>query len=198
MTYPLPPGPIPGAGSRSTTIQRASGDWFIPVGSETSSTVAFLSNNTIRVLPWLADSSFTLSAIGTEVTVAGDAGCTMRPVIYSDSNGTPNALLLDAGPSLAGDAVAFPIVSGLSLPINAGVMYWIGAILQGAPSVSPTVRYPNIHTYPFTVRYGNTAPVGSSTPVGYAVGGISGAAPATYPLPVALGNFGYRLWFKVA
>jgi hypothetical protein len=169
----------------------------VPIGAASSTgTTNAMGNGILRVLPWLADSTFTLGGIGIDVTAIGNSGCTIRPVIYANNNGIPTTLLLDAGP-LAADAVAMPIAS-VSLPIVAGTLYWLGAILQGAATTQPTTRIPSGHTYPISARAGSSI-VGTAAPVGYAAAGYaSGAAPNPYPTPVAINSFGYRPYFRVA
>jgi hypothetical protein len=176
-------------------VARASGDWFYPIAQGGAATSAVHGNNLLRLLPWLCDSSFTLGGIQLEVTAAGDVGATMRPAIYSDTNGSPAALLLDAGP-LPADAIGLP-VAAVSLPMSAGLVYWLGALLQGVASVQPTMRVPAVMSWPFAVRNNTVPPGAGGVGCGYIAGGIAGALPAVMPAFTG-SNFAPRPAFRVA
>ena len=80
----------------------------------------------------------TITALGVEVTGAGDAGCTLVPVIYKDTgNGRPGNLLI-AGTAVPGDATGVQSAAA-ALTIPPG-WYWAGALLLGAPVTQPTLR----------------------------------------------------------
>jgi hypothetical protein len=166
-------------GGPPVNISRASGDWFFPVGQATPATVA-MNPNQMFLVPWMADSSFTLAGIELDVTVAAAAGGQARAVVYADSGGGyPGNLLLDTGLVFPVDAVGLPSVTGLSLALAAGKIYWIGAVGQGYTGTNPTVRHCGACEFPIALRYANGAAPGSRTSAiaGLQITGVTGAPP---------------------
>lgn len=189
-------GPKGDPGRGWPIITRASGDWFYPIGTSTA-TSTFGANGTLRVLPWVADSAFVLGAVQYEITAAGDTACKFRPIIYADNGtGAPAGLLLDAGQGAA-DSVGLFVISGLSLPIVAGALYWIGGACQLVTVTAPSGRCPASVFLPFAPRYGNTAPSGIPTPLGYTINIGNSAPPANWGAALSTANFAPRIALRV-
>lgn len=86
-------------------------------------------NGTGTAAPFWVSAPSKFDRIGAQVTVAGTAGTVVRLGIYADNgNGTPGALVLDAG-TIAGDAVASAEIV-ISPTLSAG-LYWLVAVSQG-------------------------------------------------------------------
>ena len=89
-----------------------------------------------------------------------------------DGTGKPGALLLDAG-QVAGDSVATPAVTGLSVAITAGSIVWMGVVVQSVVTTQPTIRTAATPNYP--IFSSTAAGVASTDPTGISSGGFSGA-----------------------
>lgn len=158
------------------------GDWHFAGSQGSAGTSNTLGNGSLRVSPLDVPQPLPISDLSLAITAGGTAGCTMRLGIYADDGtGTyPGALVLDAG-TVAADAIAVPAISSLTTLLLPG-RYWVGAVLQGAPASQPTVRTFS-NSLGRVTRIGTTAPTSStSVPVaGWAVTGVTGALPSTFP-----------------
>jgi hypothetical protein len=106
--------------------------------SGTVTTNAALGNGTLRVAAFYVPNTVTVTKIGAEVTVVGNAASVLRLGIYADDGtGYPKDLVLDAG-TIAGDAVAVAEIT-VSQVLTPGT-YWVGAVPQNAATTQPTVR----------------------------------------------------------
>ncbi len=131
----------------------------------------------------------TLTRIAISVTSAGGAGNTIRLGIYTDNEGVPGSLILDAG-TVLGTAVANPELT-ISQAITGG-RYWLAASSTGG-------------TTPQVLRGTMPQQNGASLAevfagyglAGYAFGHASGTLPATLPNFGGLAN-GPAMAVKVA
>lgn len=143
---------------------------------------------TPRVSPWLLPSGATITRLGFEYTVAGDAGSVARLGIWTDAGtGSPDALVLDAGTvSTGGTPGTYEITLASPLTLVAG-LYWVGLVVQTA-TTAPTVRTVSTSNIPiFQMPLSGTIPAaGGGTVAGYSGAAQSGALVAfTSPTPVA-------------
>jgi len=150
-------------------------------------TNANLGNGSLRLSPMVLTKPVTFIGIGGEYTVAGDAASYFRPCIYGD-DGTyfPGALILDGGTAFnTGGAPAVVINSIQAITLQPGV-YWTGGVVQNVSSVQPTMRT-GVWLGPFAAL-ATALPAAGSTIAGYAVTGITGALPSSFPaLPTSFG-----------
>lgn len=193
------PGPqgLPGVGL--PTVIRTSGEWFIPI-SQTSRSVATVTNNQIRVAPWIADCSMTISSIAGDVATVGQTGATVRYVIYGDLNGRPGPLLYDSGP-LAADVVASPMVTGVGLAIQMGKIYWLGTLAQNAATTAPQLSCLTIAglTFPVAMGIGTGATVGAAGTTGaVGISGVTGVPPTNWTYSFSTFGAPGRLLFRAA
>jgi hypothetical protein len=94
----------------------------------------------LRLSPWVLSNPVTISRIGAEVTLSGDAGSKVRIGVYADDgNGYPGSLLLDAG-TINGDSVTVQQITvpfgTTGIPTNAEVRtgYQITGVTGALPS----------------------------------------------------------------
>lgn len=173
--------------------------YFYPLSPGSSSTNAALGNDVLRLAPALLP-AVTIARLGTEITVAGSAGSTVRIGIYAD-NGSwgVGSLVLDAG-TIPGDVVGVAEVTlGSPVSLPAGY-YWIGAVVQGSPATQPTLRVLGGNNLPpgFILSAGSTLPITAHTINGVGQIGVSGALPATLASPGGSGPAPVRLFMKIA
>lgn len=187
---------FPQTTGRFINIPRVSGDWFAPLATGQFNDFN-LPTGILNVGPWVADSTFTLAAIGVDVQAVGGVGCTFRPTIYNDIGGFPGALLLDAGPGINANVVAVGSITGLVLPISSGTTYWIGGVVQGGTS-NPLIRciQPAFEVLPGFKLSNGVIPASFQGLVSYNMVGIAGAAPNPF-LSTTTGNAQPRLLFQV-
>lgn len=173
----------------------SSGTYFSPFMD--TATSATQGNGSLRVGPWFNPQPITLSAIGVDVTAAGDSGCKIRVGIYADNKGYPGALILDAG-QLAADAIGTPIPAlGSNLVLPRG-WYWIGGAVQLVTTTQPTVRIASGRATPTLQISQGTSFAANATANGYRMTGVTGALPSTFTSTVdPIAGFP-RLHFKVA
>jgi hypothetical protein len=154
-------------------------------------------NNTLRVAPFVVESSLTFDRIGAEIAVVGEAGSKLRLGIYADNGACyPGSVLLDAG-QIAGDSATVQELTISTMTLAPG-LYWGGAALQAAPTTQPTVRTVNATEPPVPVAYGTSLPAANSAITAYVSGSQSGALPATYPAGTFGGFAIARLFIRLA
>lgn len=151
-------------------------------------------NGTLRLAPCLVRNAITISRVGAEVTVVGEAGSKLRLGLYADDGaGYPGALIQDFG-TIAGDsATVQEITLGTPLAITPG-LYWLGAANQLAPTTQPTVRVIN-GTIPGLLL--QSIPAAGGIVSGYAMTGQTGALTGPFTTTVALSNVTPRLFWRV-
>ena len=138
-----------------------------------------ISNNVFRCSPFYISNTVTITQLGADVSVVGEAGSKLRLGIYADDgNGRPGALVLDAG-QVAGDALGNQLVTGLTTTIGPGY-YWFGIATQSAPTTVPTIRLAGALMGPCpTIDLGTSAPTSGADFNGWAQT-ASGALPGTF------------------
>lgn len=157
-------------------VSVSSGVYYFPIASSGTATANNLGTNVLRVAPWVITRPWPLARIGAEITAAGEAGSTFRPVIYADNGaGYPGTILFDGGPIPADVVGAGEKTTTQTLQPG---IYWLGGVVQGAPTTQPTIRVISGWSPPFPINLGGTAPVNVST-VGYSLPNVSGAPPAS-------------------
>lgn len=152
-----------------------------------------LVNGTLRVAPIYLARTVSLTKIGLQVTVIGDAGSTIRLGIYGDTGEFyPGALVLDAG-TIAGDSATVQEIT-IAQTLPKGV-YWIGGAVQGVTVTQPTVRIVSgalssaiDSTASGVTNAGNTA---------QSMTGVTGALPATFSSTPTASNLVPRMIWKI-
>lgn len=157
----------------------------------------------------VSDAGFTISQLGAEFTVAGDAPSVFRLGVYADDGtGYPGALLVDAGSistgtgnagtvATGGTPGAYAVTLGTPLVLTPG-LYWLAGVVQGVTSVQPTLR---------TGFFGSTfsgaavtlsSITGGGLVVGYSQSSVTGALPANWS-SFSTGSAGTlpRIFFKI-
>jgi hypothetical protein len=124
-------------------------------------------------------SAITVSAMGAEVTSAGDSSSTIELAIYSDDgNGHPYKLILDAG-HIAGNSATVQFVTGLSQALTPG-WYHSCAVLQNETTTQPTVRVPQPYAaYGLGIDFGTSTPTTNLVNLGWAQASVTGSLPST-------------------
>lgn len=153
-----------------------------------TSTSAALGNNVLRLAPLVIPEIVTFTRIGAEVTIVGDAGSTFTIAIFSDlgaANHLPGVPLYDSSASgsastiLANGKIAGDSATVQEITVNwmlAPGIYWIGGVLQGAPSVQPTFRCPP-GVAGWGVGISATLPGANAGSSGFFQSAVSGALP---------------------
>jgi hypothetical protein len=130
--------------------------------------------NRMYAVPFVVGSLGPVTAISLTIDIqsAGSAGSVVRLGIYSDTGGSPGALILDAG-TVVGTGTG-PIAATISQALMPG-LYWLVAVGQGAPATQPSLYVLNgQHTLiPATgVPHSDTNSIYQNS--------VTGALPATF------------------
>lgn len=161
-----------------------------------SGTSVTLGNGSLRVCPFLVTKAFTISAIGTEFTVAGDAASLFLMTIYGDDgNCYPGSLVLNGGSISTGSGNAGTVVTGGTpgVYMNTGItatllepgIYWAGGAVQGVTVTQPTMR---TSLWNFAVNTAvNAQPGAGGSAFGYSASGVTGAPPASFTVFASAG-----------
>lgn len=145
------------------TFPQATGR-FYDSGLAASYTTVALSANVLYAVPFLVPKTVTYSALVFEVTTQS-AGNNARLGIYSDTNGAPDALVLDGGTvSLTGTGAKTVVISQ---SLTAGA-YWLAYVSNGTPSVRATSATSANPSLGFTSGTDTTVHTGWSVAFAYA------------------------------
>lgn len=147
-----------------------------------------LSNNFMRLSPWVVTANVTITRLFADIVTAGDANGVLRLGIYADGgDGRPSTLVLDAGTISTGSGNAGNVATNgtpgmyeivVSKALTPG-LYWVTAVSQNSPSSQPTIRLNHNNAYSPPIPLGTALPGGGSTAAVFTVSNISGALPAT-------------------
>lgn len=173
-----------------------SGQYHLASYPGTLGTNASLGNGTLRLAPWYLSAPATIDRIGSDISSAGSAGALLRLGIYADNGqGYPGALVLDAGTVDGTSATVSELTVSQVLPLG---LYWVGAVVQGAPSTQPTVRVlQSPLAFPLS-RVGSSAPTAALAVVGYSQTSVTGALPSTFTTTIAPTTVAPRLFVRFA
>jgi hypothetical protein len=193
---PQPPLAVPAAGFIIPTIPQVAGSRFFPVSTAGAGTSGNLSNNGLRLMPFVLPNRLTLSHVGADIATAGEAGSVLRLGIYNDNGSAyPGSLLIEAAATVAGDSATVQEVV-CSVTLDGGKLYWVGGAVQGAPTTQPVVRT-NGAAMPAGVVTGPLPSAGLSV-VGYFMSNVSGALPATFTTTSTSAGAVPRVHFRLA
>lgn len=157
----------------SRRAKMVTGRYYSPVGGTPSTAATAI--NTAVALPYMVPAACLLDRIAVEVTTAAASG-TCRLGIYADDNGTPGALLLDAGTVDTSTTGAKEIT--ISKRLDSGLV-WLVATNQGAAA---TLRAVSGVQAPEGI--GAISVADFATPfTGYYRNGVGGALPTTFGTP---------------
>jgi hypothetical protein len=156
-----------------------SGYWYVP--QVHSVVTGIRAEGAFEAAAFDVDASATLDRIACDITVAGSSGAVVRLGIYdTDANGTPGALVLDAGTVNGASTGILTIATSQAV---APGRYWLGAVSQGAAGTRPTLRVASGTSLP-----GVGAPGGGFIQFsarGYQMTGVSGALPGSFTIAAA-------------
>jgi len=158
---------LPGYVDAAPILGQQEGRWYRG-GGGTSNTVAMVLDR-LYFAPVVVSRRRIIAELGMIAIVAGATGSVSRFAVYSDIEGVPGALLIDAG--TVSSAATGNTTKPVGLVVEAG-MYWVAVIAQGGVA-PPTVRRLDGGDSRVGVR--NIANVASN---GYYID-VSGALPAT-------------------
>jgi hypothetical protein len=154
-----------------------------PVNGGSFSTTSFNVNGNCFFSPMMLAIGRTADRIGFEVTGAGTASTSLaRLGIWSNTDGAPGTLLLDAGTVLT-DSTGVKEIT-ISQALVANTVYWLGVAQQGAPATVATIR---------CVLGTSQAMIGSAaagTPTGIFAQSITGALASSPTLSTSASNSG--------
>jgi hypothetical protein len=190
---------FPGVGCYSqasnTSLGERFGIWtsgrsYLVPQAATTTTLATSGVGTLRCVPKRIPNQVTITKIGLEITVAGEAGSKVRECLYGD-DGTahPGSLVVDGG-QVDGTVVTANAEVTVSAVVGPGI-YWVCAAVQNVVTTQPTIR---ITATPTTYDIDMETNV-SSTSHGYGYSGVTAACPATVSSPVLMGG-GPRMYLK--
>ena len=129
----------------------------------TGYTTLAISANTLYAIPFLVPKTQTYTVISLEVTTLA-AAKSIRMGIYTDTNGAPDALVLDAGTVSVATTGSKTI--SISQSLSAG-WYWLVVVSDGTPTVRATSQTA-IGMLGFTSGTDTTIHVGFSVAFTYA------------------------------
>lgn len=176
------------------TLGRFRSGFYSIIGNQTS-TSNTLGVGSLRMYAFIVPTAVTFTAIGAEVTVAGDAGSKVRLGIYADDgNGLPSARVLDAG-TIAGDTVGVQEVA-CNATLTPGI-YWIGGAVQDVTTTQPTMRTIGSPILPIQV-YSASLPATNQNVTGVNLGGVTGSFPSTVAPSTANSGNAIRCFVKAA
>ena len=189
---------LDGKRDKLPAVTTATQRYILPVAGNLVSTNGALGNGTLRLAPFVVDRPLKIDRIGAEITTAGEAGSTVRLGIYADNgNRYPGSLLVDAG-TIDAATVGGQTLTITPLTLPPGV-YWIGAVVQGAPTTQPTLRVAtNSWTPPFPLDMGQSAPSNGAVAIGYSMTGVSAALPGSFSSTLTTQTTIPRLWVRNA
>lgn len=163
---------------------------FISVG------ISQLSVGLARAVPLWVPAQATISRIGGEITVVGDAGSKIRFAIYDDDGtGRPGALILDAG-TIAGDSATVQEIV-VNQAITPG-LHWMAAVSQLVTVTEPTVRVVTSAGIEPALDAGTAIPVAGAVSATWNLAGVVGAFPGTYAGGVPGNSSIPRVFIKAA
>lgn len=177
-------------------IRQVTNNRFFPTPVATGA-LNTLGNNTLRLAPFVLPNDLTLSHVGAEITVAGEAGSTFRIGIYETNaaGDYPGALLIQAAADLDGTSATVQEVA-CSVTLRGGRIYWVGGVVQGAPTTQPTIRVATPATAAGMVS--GSVPSAQTAYLGYSQGSVSGALPATFSTFLSTAGAMPRVHFRLA
>lgn len=176
--------------------------YYFTASPASQTTSVTLGNGNLRATPFVVTESLSITRLGAEFTVAGDAASVLRLGIYNDDgNGSmpSGAPFLDAGSISTGTGNAGTVATGgtpgvyeitVSATLSPG-LYWVGGAVQGVTVTQPTIRicagqsivYPiPTAAIPTAGEQRNAMLMGSVTGAlpTWAGGSISAAVPRTF------------------
>lgn len=176
-------------------IRQRSNDRLFPQLGGTSTT-AGAGNNTLRLSPIVLPNAITLSHLGFDIAVAGEAGSGVRLGIYQDTGlWYPGDLLAEAAALIDGTSATIQEVA-CPVTLQGGTLYWIGGAVQNAPTTQPQVRV--LSNAPIAGPVTTGVPTAAGQQHGYQQTGVSGALPATFTPSVTPSGVSLRLHFRLA
>jgi hypothetical protein len=134
-----------------------------------------LVNNRLYAIPFVCPKTVTADMISVYCTTSVGSGA-LRLGIYSDTNGEPGTLLLDAG-TVDTSSTGLRYIN-ISQSLTGGVLYWLAAIGNNA---THQFRVPALASI-FNV-IGIDAAIGTSVVTYLYYAGSYGALPGTFPTP---------------
>jgi hypothetical protein len=182
--------------------------WYYYFNSPSgSSTSISMTNNRLNLSPFVVTKTLSITRIGTEFTVAGEANSVFRPAVYADDgNGQPTgAALIDPGTISTGTGNAGTVSTGgtpgcyeitVSYTFQPGV-YWIGGAVQGAATTQPTMRIIASASIIAPIAVSSSIPAANFPVMGYRFDGVSGALPTLSGTPTGTDRCA-KLFFKAA
>ena len=149
------------------------GDYFAPTLNMTTAVPAEATEYAQFIIP---SRSCTLDRVGVYAYAGGTTGAVIRLGVRAHVAATfrPGAVLVDAG-TVAGTGAGGAREATVSLPLTAGVPYWLTATVQGGAGTRPEV----------VMNIGATTPAGASSlpssvnHVSLIAAGVTGALPAS-------------------
>lgn len=195
LTFGVTAGPAAGGSSGAL----ASGHYYFTTSQSNGSSSSVLAVGTLRLTPFYVPHATTVSKIGAEVTVVGEAGSKVRLGIYSDTGkGYPGALLVDAG-TINGDSATVQEITLETAQALAPGLYWVGGAVQVVTTTQPTVRTVNVGaSIPTYVSLGTSIPTAGLVTYGFAQASVTGALPATFSTTVTVSTIVPRVFVKIA
>lgn len=171
------------------------GSYYFTASPSATGTSNALGVGTLRAVPWLVTNPVSLVRIGAEVSTVGEAGSKVRLGIYSDTNGKPGALVLDAG-QINGDSATVQEVT-IAQTLAPG-LYWVAAVVQTVTTTQPTVRTTGTGwAPPVPIWLGLTIPTANLTAVAVQMTGVTGALPNPFVATGATAS-APRIFVKIA
>lgn len=148
-----------------------------------STTTGAQTQGALRGVPFVVQRATVFDRIGAEVTTIGEAGSKIRLGIYSELDGIPGPLVLDAG-QINGDSATYQTVTIEQL-LGPGI-YWLASVAQSCPATPPTTRVLSGSA----VQMGYSANPSSTTLIAYSDSGTysTGGLPASWTIGSSQGN----------
>jgi hypothetical protein len=109
-----------------------------PISPQAGLTTVIPANRRLNLLSFRPAKACTLSKVGVNVTIVGEAGCTIRLCIAEDSDGLPADVLWQSSVTLDGAVGTGEKSQDPDLAIVPTKLYWAGCVAQAAVTTRPT------------------------------------------------------------
>lgn len=159
---------------------------------------AALGTGSLRLSPMLVPNQLTISHLGCDISVVGDAGSTFVMAVYGNTSfsGRPfPGSLLGQATGLGDSATVQEIAFGTPLTLAAG-LYWCGGVVQNVTVTQPTVR--TLSSAGMLGLMSGSILSANGQILGFSQTGVTSTLPASFTQSLTSAGLIPRLHFRLA